>query len=101
MITAENAPVLQRLFNEVNKDKPAVGCTVRVFTGKHTGKIGVVKKHILSRFENPYRYGSPMSHHMLAARGRSGYAVLITSYDGETFWVPAKNVTVCCTREWE
>lgn len=99
MITAENAPVLQSLFNAVNRDKPDVGCTVRVLRGKHTGKIGIVKKHMLSRYENPYRYGSAMQHHMIDARGRSGYTILIQQ-DDETFWVPAKNVMVCCTKEW-
>lgn len=56
-LTAENAPVFQELFNSVAKDKPAIGATVRVRLGKHTGKIGTVQRHMVSRFKHPFRHG--------------------------------------------
>lgn len=96
LITSENAPILQRLFNEVAKDKPCIGRVVRVTRGKHAKKVGIVEKHIRSRFENPYRYGSEMSHHMIDARGRYGFAILVHPEDGTPFWTAADNVMVCC-----
>lgn len=98
-ITRENAPALQSLFRSANMEKPNEGCIVKVLSGKHVGKIGIVKKHMHSRYENPYRYGNEMSHHMLDARGRSGYEVLIQN-DNESFWVKANNTMVCCIKEW-
>lgn len=77
MITAENAPVIQSLLQSLNMEKPNEGQTVKVLTGKHTGKTGLVKRHMRSRFENPYRYGSEMQHHMTDARGRYGFVVLV------------------------
>lgn len=100
VITRENAPIIQSLLTMVNLDKPEVGCTIKVLTGKHKGKLGIVQKHIRSRFENPYRYGNEMSHHMTDARGREGYCILIKQGDGGTFWTKANNVIVCCTKEW-
>lgn len=99
VITRENAPVLQSLFNSVAVDKPRVGCTVRVTSGKHKGKIGVVEKHILSQYEHAFRYGSDMSHMMTQARGRYGYAIKIKSGDS-SFWVKADNVMVCYELTW-
>ncbi len=100
IITRENAPLIQSLLSSVARDKPKVGSTVRVRLGKHVGKVGTVDKHIRSRFENPYRYGSEMSHHMTDARGRHGYAILIKPEDGAPFWTKADNVIVCCTETW-
>lgn len=100
-ITRENALILQSLFRSVNKDKPDVGCTVKVLNGKHIGKIGVVQKHMRSRFENPYRYGNEMSHHMTDVRGRNGYTILIKQENNVTFWIKADNVMVCCRKEWD
>jgi hypothetical protein len=93
-ITFENREVWQGLFNEVAKDKPAVGRMVRVNRGKHTGRIGTVRKHIRSRFVDPFRYGDSAQHHMTQARGRYGYAILVANEDGE-FWTNADNVMVC------
>ncbi len=100
MITAENAPVIQSLLQSVNKEKPEQGQTIKVLTGKHTGKIGIVKKHMQSRFVNAYRYGDGMTHHMTDARGRYGYTILVECENNTTFWVDARNVMNCCTKEW-
>lgn len=100
LITQENAPILQSLFTSVSKDRPEVGCTVRVLRSrKHQGKIGTVRKHARSRFVNPYRYGNDLSHCMIDARGRYGFVILIAPQDGGAeFWLDADNVMVCCTK---
>ncbi len=100
VLTQENAPVIQSLLNSVAMDKPRIGCTVKILTGKHAGKIGIVEKHIVSRFERAFRYGNEMSHYMAQARGRYGYAILVQPEDAPTFWTKADNVMVCCNVEW-
>lgn len=95
VITFENAKTVQSLLNSVARDKPAVGCLVRVTRGKHTGKIGRVKRHMLSRFKDPFRYGNEMSRAMTQARGRSGFCVLIETPDEDTFWADADLTMVC------
>lgn len=94
-ITAENAPIIQSLFNDVSKDKPTIGATVRVRTGKHAGKIGTVQRHMVSRYKNPFRYGSEMSRAMTQVRGRSGFVVLVKT-ETETFWVDADDKIMLC-----
>lgn len=98
LITAENAPVLQGLFNEVGKARPNPGTLVRVMYGKHTGKVGVVRKHFQSRYSTAYRYASGMSAHMLDARGRSGWCISVDA-DGDRFHVDADKVMVCYEKE--
>lgn len=93
-ITFENREVWQGLFNEVAKEKPAVGRLVRVLRGKHSGEIGKVSKHIRSRYINPYCYGNEASHHMTDARGRYGFAILVQN-ENKSFWTDANNVMVC------
>lgn len=99
-LTRENAPAIQSLLQMVNKDKPDVDCMVRVLRGKHAGKVGTVRKHVRSRFENPYRYANEMMAHMIDARGRYGFAILVATDAGATFWTKADYVMVCCTKEW-
>jgi hypothetical protein len=95
-ITFENAPVLQSLFNSVALEKPRVGRIVRVMRGKHAGKVGVVQRHQLSRFVDPFRYGNELQHHMTQARGRYGYCVRIVETEtGEAFYCNADLVMVC------
>lgn len=96
-ITAENAPAFQSLFNDVGRDKPRIGNTVRVQSGKHKGKIGVVLRHMVSRYKNPFRYGSDASHAMTEARGRFGYVVLVRPYEGDSFWVDADDKIMLCS----
>jgi hypothetical protein len=93
-LTAENAPVFQELFNSVARDKPSIGATIRVIYGKHSGKIGTVTRHMLSRYKHPFRYGNAASHAMTQARGRGGYVVLVKT-EMETFWVDADKVMLC------
>lgn len=95
IFTRENASTWQSLFNEVNKEKPAQGRTVRVTRGKHAGKVGVVKRHQPSQYGNAFRYGNEASHAMTQARGRHGFAILIQPEAGPTFWTNADNVMVC------
>lgn len=96
-LTAESAPIFQDLFNTVAKKKPAIGATVRVRLGKHTGKIGTVRKHIVSRYKHPFRYGNEASHAMCQARGRYGYVVLVQPLDGgPEFWVDADDKIMLC-----
>jgi hypothetical protein len=52
-LTSENRDTFQTLFTEVNKEKPAVGQTVKLISGKRHGKVGIVVKHIRDRYE-PY-----------------------------------------------
>jgi len=94
-ITFENREIWQSLFNEVAKEKPAVGCKVRVTRGKHTGKIGVVRKHFVSRFERAFRYGSSAQHAMTQARGRYGFCIFVQADNGTEFFVNADYVMVC------
>ena len=79
------------LLNEVSREKPSVGRTVRVLRGKHAGKIGTVTKHIQDQYVNAFRYGSSASHAMTQARGRYGFAVKIDNQ----FWTKADNTMVC------
>lgn len=95
LITTENAPVLQSLFNDVALDKPQIGDAARVMTGKHTGAIGIVRHHMVSRFKRPFRYGSELSHMMTQARGRHGYIVRLETEDGESFWADASQIMLC------
>jgi hypothetical protein len=81
---------LAPLLSDVSKEKPAVGRIVRIMRGKHKGAIGPVERHIRSKFVNPYRYGSSAQHAMIDARGRYGFAVLVSG-----FWTDADNVMVC------
>lgn len=95
-ITFENREVWQGLFNEVAKEKPAVGRLVRITRGKHSGKIGVVKCHQLSRFKDPFRYGNSASHAMTQARGRYGFCILVENEnENENFWTNAEYTIVC------
>jgi len=98
MITAEIAPVLQEMFNEVAKERPSVGRVVRIKgRGKHHGKIGVVKQHFPSKYGATYRYGSDLQHHMLDARGRSGWCIQVEPFDGgPRFFANADTTMVCC-----
>lgn len=100
-LTAENAPVFQDLFNTVARDKPIIGTTVRVLRGKHSGKIGEVKRHIVSRYKQPFRYGNEASHAMCQARGRYGYVVLVQPEHGPEFWIDADDkIMVCSNANW-
>ena len=63
-------------------------------------KIGIVKRHMRSKFVNPYRYGSEMQHYITDAHGRWGYIVLIECEGEKSFWVDAEKVMSCCTKEW-
>ena len=101
IITAENAPIIQSLLQSVNMEKPNEGQIVKIMFGKRIGKIGVVKKHMRSRFVNPYRYGSEMQHYMTDARGRWGFVVLVECEGEKAFWVDADKVMNCCTKEWK
>jgi predicted methyltransferase len=94
IFTAENAPVWQAIFDDVSKDKPAVGRLVRITRGVNTGRIGRVRRHMVSRFKNPFRYGNEASHAMTQARGRSGFVVLVEC-EGLTFWADAALTMVC------
>lgn len=86
LITQENAPAIQSLLAMVSKDRPDVGCMVRVLRSrKHRGKIGAVRKHTRSQYVNPYRYGSALQHCMIDARGRYGFVILVATEAGETF----------------
>lgn len=96
LLTRENAPLIQSLLTEVSLDKPGVGRVVRVLTGKYSKQVGTVEKHIVSRFERPFRYGNEMSHCMTQARARYGYAILVRPENGAAFWTKADNVMVCC-----
>jgi len=94
MITFENRQVWQDLFNEVAKEKPCIGRTVRITRGKHSAKIGKVIRHASDRYTNVFRYGNEASHAMTQARGRDGFIILVES-QGETFWTKANYAMVC------
>lgn len=82
------------MFNEVSKEKPAIGRMVRIICGKHHGKIGVVKRHTISKFVKSFRYGNEATRAMIQARGRYGFCVLIQN-DTESFWTNADYCMVC------
>lgn len=93
--TSENRDLWQGLFDEASRERPGVGRTVRVCRGKHTGKVGVVRRHMVSRYGNPFRYGNEASRAMLQARGRHGFCILIQPEVGSEFFVGADLVMVC------
>jgi hypothetical protein len=64
------------LLNEVSREKPSVGRTVRVLRGKRAGTVGVVTHHIQDQYVNAFRYG---------------FAVKIDNQ----FWTKADNTMVC------
>src|SRR5258708_4561226 len=94
LITAENAPVLQSLFTDVARDKPQIGDGARVTFGKHTGKVGTITRHALSRFKHPFRYGNDLTHIMTEARGRHYYIIRLKT-DADEFWVDADKIMLC------
>lgn len=96
LITAENAPILQEIFNEVSKERPSVGRTVRIMRGRYAGKIGIVRRHALSSFGNAYRHAEGLQAHMMDARGRRGWYVQVETTDEERFNVSADLTMVCC-----
>jgi len=90
-----NRDILQSLFNEVSKEKPAVGQMVKVLNGKRHDKVGRVVRHIPDKYVNAFRYGSETSRAMTQVRGRYGFAVQVETADGERFWTKASNVMNC------
>lgn len=95
----EDAAMWTGLFAEVSKEKPAVGRVVRITRGKHTGKIGTVKRHQPSQYGHAFRYGSEASRAMQQVRGRYGFCVLVQPLDGgPTFWANA-NLTMICLED--
>jgi ribosomal protein S4E len=95
IFTQENAPIWQGLFNAVAQEKPALGRTIRVTRGKHTGRVGAVKRHQESQYVNAFRYGDSAQHAMTQARGRYGFCILVETADGERFWCNADYAMVC------
>lgn len=88
------APELRQAWEDIaegaSAQRPSPGKRVRIVGGrKHVGRTGVVERHQVSKFDDPFRYGSPQQHQMASIRGRRGYVVLVRDEAGETFWVRA------------
>jgi hypothetical protein len=101
VINAENTGAWQALANDLSATRPSVGMRVRVETGKRKGRTGVVLVHMVSRYEDPYRYASEAQAHLREMAGRFGFVVRIRPDDGHCaggggpdFWSNADRVTV-------
>ena len=94
MINADTREAWQALATKCGERRPYVGRTMCVAAGrKHRGTIGVVQKHMVSRFKDPFRYASDAQATLRELAGRAGYVVLLAPCDGSTpFWVNAEHV---------
>jgi len=91
-ITAETRDAWQRLANDVAPQRPSVGKRVRVTSGKHAGKDGLVTWHGRDNFANNY-YQSDAQLHLRDMCGRDGFRVRVDT-GSETFFVGADKVEV-------
>lgn len=93
MITAENRSGWQSLADSAAAQRPGVGKTVTVVSGKHAGKTGKVFWHGRDKFERNY-YQSDAQLLLRQINGRNGFRVGILTDSGERFFVKGDNVTV-------
>lgn len=95
VITRENAPMWTSLLGRVAEARPEVGMVAVPLKGKYRGRAGVITRHIVDRFYDPFRYGSSAQHMMTEARGRRGYVVKIAPLDGSpAYWTKAEYLCV-------
>ena len=90
--TSENRDAWQRLFDDVAKQRPSVGKHVRVTSGKHSGKVGIVTWHGRDKFADDY-YKSDAQLALRDACGRDGFRVRIQT-STESIFVSADKVSV-------
>jgi hypothetical protein len=93
-INSDNVEAWKQLAKDLSKDRPDVGKTVLVQSGKHKDKIGVVKRHMVDRYTQAYRYASEAQAHYRDMAGRYGWVVLIDTGTEKPFWVKADKVEV-------
>jgi len=91
-INADTVDFWKDIAAKLSKQRPYAGRKVKIVAGrKHMGKTGTVVRHMVSRFENPYRYGSEAQHHMIDMAGREWYVCQVRDdSDGSLFWVKAE-----------
>jgi hypothetical protein len=83
------------VFENVAKDRPSVGCTVKVVKGrKHVGETGKVAWHGKDKYLNMDRYQTDVQVALADAIGKIGYRVRIQPEYGEAFFVSAEYVEV-------
>ena len=80
---------LPGLMEIAARDKPGIGCCVKVLRGKHAGKLGEVFWH--GPAPHFYVHMSDMEDAMRQARGIYGFRVGVKT-ESEKFFVDAENV---------
>lgn len=94
-INSDTRAAWQDIANQLSAQRPYEGRRVRVTDGrKHVGKQGTVTRHMVSRYDDPFRYASEAQAHMREMAGRFGYVVRVRQDDGAEFWVRADYVEV-------
>lgn len=94
MFTPENRNFWQSIADDANAQRPSVGKTVTVDSGKHAGKVGIVFYHAWDKYGRGTRYASDAQLALREINGRYGFRVGIKTDDGEKLFVNADIVTV-------
>lgn len=92
VINADTIGAWQELAVEAAEQYPAVGKTVRVTQGKHSGTVGRVTWHGRDRYAN-WRTCTDAQAHLRDLQGRWGFRVRVQT-DSESFFVAADQVEV-------
>lgn len=106
VINSETQAFWQSLANELSRQRPNVGRRVTVIGGrKYRGKLGVVVRHQVDRYEDAFRYGNEASQHYKQMAGRYGFVCMVREIQvddddgslldtGNVFWVKARYLAV-------
>jgi len=92
-ISEINPESWKNLIDKTEPDRPSVGKRVRITSGKHVGKEGIVTWHGVNKFSNSWRYCTDAQVHLRTLIGREGFRIRVNTGD-EVFFVDADKVIV-------
>jgi hypothetical protein len=93
IFTNDNRNAWQALADDLAGQRPSVGKTVKVTSGKSSGIVGKVTWHGRDKFAKDY-YATDAQLTLREFEGRRGYRIRVQPEAGDAFFVDADKVEV-------